>query len=79
MENGNAFDEMRRALRQAELVNRAVDQQASALLELIVGRLRHAKTFGDTNNLRALKRELRDFDAVTGRWKPLGDRSAKQE
>ena len=62
----NAFDEIERAKRQADELNRALDRQATSLAGLLKGRLRHVDWKDD---LRALKRELRDFDMTTGKWK----------
>ena len=61
----NPFDEMLRAVQVARQVNRAVDIQANAMADLLKGRLRHVSDW----NLKQLKRELRDFNIHTGRWK----------
>lgn len=61
----NAFDTMRRALREAELTQAAADEQAAAMASLLVGRLRHCGEYA----LKRLKRELRDFNIHTGTWK----------
>lgn len=62
----NAWDVMRASIQQAQSTLRAVDAYANSMADVIVGRLRKVD---DADTLRALKRELRDFDMVTGRWK----------
>lgn len=61
----NPFDAMCDAIRQARDLNTAVDRQATALAELLEGRLRHARP----HYLKKLKKQLHDFNAATGRWK----------
>lgn len=60
----NPFDELRAALEQARALNRAVDSQCNALVDLLEGRLRKASPC----RLARLKRELRDYNIHTGRW-----------
>lgn len=59
------FDEMTSALREAEETQRVADRQAERAARIAVGRLRHCSDF----TLKALKRELRDFNIHTGVWK----------
>lgn len=61
----NAFDEIRRAVQQARDVNRACDEQANTLADLLDGRLRHISGY----RLQRLKRQLQDFNAHTRTWK----------
>lgn len=61
----NAFDEMQRALQEAADVQRAADANANRMASLLRGRLRHVGRY----QLKALKRELRDFNITTGEWK----------
>lgn len=61
----NPFDDIRAAVQQARDVNRACDGQANTLADLLEGRLRHVSGY----RLAKLKRELRDFNIHTGRWK----------
>lgn len=61
----NPFDDIRSAVQQARELNRACDQQANTLADLLEGRLQHVSTC----RLTKLKRELRDFNMHTGRWK----------
>lgn len=61
----NPFDELRAALDQARMLNRALDNQADSMAHLLVGRLRNLSPY----RLSALKRELRDYNIHTGRWK----------
>lgn len=49
-----------------EQINLA-DQATRGAAQLCAGRLRKAEVWEDT--LRMLKRELRDFDMTTGKWK----------
>ena len=62
---GNRFDEMRAAVEEAKDTLRAADGVADSLASLLCGRLRHVKPW----LLRALKRELAEFNAATGEWK----------
>lgn len=65
----NPFDEVRQQVRQAREQLQAVDGVAFNMADLLVGRLRHV----DSHRVLAmLKKELRDFDAVTGKWKEPG-------
>lgn len=61
----NKFDEMREAVREAQLTLQAADDSAAAMARMLVGRLR----FAGADTLRKLKKELRQFDMVTGEWK----------
>lgn len=65
MIEGNPFDAMRSAVSQARAINRAVDDSANSMAMLLKGRLRHV----GESALKDLKRELRDFNIHTGRWK----------
>jgi hypothetical protein len=56
---------MRQAVRQAESTLTAADSVATDLAWLLRGRLRRVNR---ADHLRALKRELRDFNMRTGRW-----------
>lgn len=61
----NAFDEMSRAVQQARDIDRAVDSQLNSMADLLRGRLRKV----GPDYLAELKRELRDFNMQTRRWK----------
>ncbi len=61
----NSFDLMRQAVAEANQTMRAADDQANAMAGILRGRLRNCSEW----NLKALKRELRDFNIKTGRWK----------
>ena len=66
----NPFDEMRRAVDRARIVNSAVDDQAEAMAELLVGRLRRAsKNYRGAQAVAKLKRELAGFNMQTMVWK----------
>lgn len=65
----NIFDEVRSAVSQAKAAQRAVDESTKEMAALISGRLRAAGISQDV--LRKLKRELRDYNPHTGKWKPL--------
>ncbi len=58
--------DIRRALNGARQTLAAADTAASESAGLAVGRMRHV----DTDVCAALKRELRDFNLTTMRWKP---------
>lgn len=64
--NNNIFDEMRRAVILARDTLDAADATATDAAWLLKNRLRHVSNI---YTLRALKRELRDFDMTTGQWK----------
>lgn len=61
----NPFDEVSAAVDQAAALEYACNQNASRMARLLVGRLRHVSEW----HLKALKRELRDFNIHTGTWK----------
>ncbi len=62
---GNPFDELTAALHSAKEVQRAAESQVNSVLELIDGNLRNASPY----RLKRIKRELRDFNMLTGGWK----------
>ena len=61
----NAWDEISNAMSEARAVNRAADEHANNMAELLKGRLRHVHPY----KLAVLKRELRDFDLRVKEWK----------
>ncbi len=61
----NAWDTMRDALAEARSVMAAADDFANGAARICVGRLRKV----DWSTLKAMKRELRDFNIHTGEWK----------
>lgn len=61
----NKFDEMKVAIREAEATVKAADSIADDMARILRGRLRTVHGW----NLRALKRELADFNANTREWK----------
>lgn len=61
----NPWDELRSAIAQAKELNRACDNSANSMALLLRGRLQHV----DSWHLTALKRELRNFNMHTGKWK----------
>lgn len=61
----NHFDNMRAAMTEARQVQAAADSQADAMAHILRGRLRKVSSW----HLKALKRELRDFNMHTGEWK----------
>ena len=74
----NRFDLMRDAVKEAETTMRAADRMAVDMAAMLVGRLQavnnksYHPSISDwqrTDILRALKRELKNFDATTGKWK----------
>tara|TARA_Y100000310_G_C20214952_1_gene593098 strand:+ start:102 stop:302 length:201 start_codon:yes stop_codon:yes gene_type:complete len=66
MEEIMKFDEMEQAVRDAERTMKLANICANQLARLLVGRLRKV----DEEDLEKLKRELRDFNMHTHRWKP---------
>jgi len=61
----NIWDDVRSAMGAAKATFSAADQSASAMAEILQGRLRHVNRW----TLVQLKKELRDFDAHQKRWK----------
>lgn len=66
-----SYDEARAAMRDAQSTMKAADEVAGDIASILIGRLRcvNKSGYGGTSTLRSLKRELRDFDMTTGRWK----------
>ena len=62
----NTHDEMRVVLRGVKQAQEVADSFAGDIASLLVGRLRRGV---GTGTLEKLKRELRDFNIHTGRWK----------
>lgn len=61
------YDEIEAALlRAGEIMSRA-DRLAQRSIRFSIGRLRRLDI--DVDDLRELKRELRNFDITTGKWK----------
>lgn len=69
MIEGNKWDAVRASVDEAKAMMRAVDSQAGTMAELLCGRLRLLKSFRGVDTLRALKRELQDFNGTTGKWR----------
>jgi len=61
----NKWDEMREAYVEAEGTVRAADGIVNSMAKMLIGRLRKA----NPSLCVALKRELRDFNISTKRWK----------
>ena len=61
----NPFDDIRRAVQQAREVNRACDEQANVIADLLDSRLGHVSQY----RLKKLKAQLREFNAHTGSWR----------
>lgn len=64
----NIYD-VKKAVKEAERDIAAADSQVGEMLSLIVGRLKKVKGWNATEDLKALKKELKDFDSRTGEWK----------
>lgn len=64
----NPFDQMRAAVQAARALNRAVDDQANAIADLLEGRLENVSRY----RLARLKKQLKRFNAHTGRWDQEG-------
>lgn len=62
----NAFDQMRQAMSEAREAYRAADHFSTQMADTLRGRLRKVTS---PSALAALKRELKDFNAHTGKWK----------
>lgn len=61
----NAFDELTQALQVAREVERASSKNAEAMAALLQGNLKSVSQY----RLRALKKELDNYNMHTGRWK----------
>lgn len=61
------YDEAAQVLKAARLSAEAADSIADGVASLLVGRLRKVRS---GTALRALKKELANYDMTTGRWKP---------
>lgn len=59
---------MEKSLREAEQTLRAADNCASEMARLLKGRLRKVNDWNQST-LKALKKELSQFNANTGKWK----------
>jgi hypothetical protein len=68
---GNIWDEVRSAVRQSKATLQAADEVAGDLAQLLAPRLRSvdAGSWDNREALKALKKQLRDFDMTTGKWK----------
>jgi len=62
----NVWGEMLSAVAQSKSVLSAADSVANDMAILLVGRMHHVSSYGV---LRALKRELQDYDSKQKRWK----------
>jgi hypothetical protein len=60
----NPFDEMRREVEQAKRLFQAIDSVTNDMARLLDGRLHSVSP----SILKRLKKQLRDFNAHTGRW-----------
>lgn len=61
----NAWDTINEALRESRDLDRAIKNHASGMVDLLTGRLRGVHPW----KLTMLKRELRDFNIHTQKWK----------
>ena len=65
----NVFDTMRTAIQNARMALRAADSVTDDMVRLVVGRLRKVHTWLGKQALSDLKRELKDWNAHTKKWK----------
>lgn len=64
------YREMKEAIKSAELTLRMADMATTDMADLLVGRLRKVqKTYRGVETLKALKKELKQFDSKRGVWK----------
>lgn len=63
---GNQFDEMMKAVDEAEATLRIADRMANRMAKMLIGRLREVVYY---DVLKNLKRELRDYNMHTCQWK----------
>jgi hypothetical protein len=60
------WEQMKEAVKDAEQTIRSCDRMVDSLAEMLIGRLRKV---WDTDTLKQLKHELRDFDSRSGLWR----------
>jgi hypothetical protein len=65
------YDDVLAARQQAEITIKRADSVTREAVSLAKGRLRVAGCW--SGDLKALKRELQDFNANTGKWKERGE------
>ncbi len=67
----NIWDDIRRAVEQSKETLRAADDVTADMIRLAAPRLRSvdASDWRNRDALKAMKKQLRDFDMVTGKWK----------
>lgn len=63
------YDEMSAAVKDAERTMRLADIATDSLVQLVVGRLRKVTSWRGHDALKSLKKELRDYNMGTGKWK----------
>jgi len=64
------FSEMKKALDEAEITLKSADSIAGDMAKLLVGRLRKTgNSYQSHLALKNLKRELKDYNIRTGKWK----------
>lgn len=61
----NPFDEIRSAINQARDLNRAVEGQANAMIDLLEPHIRSVSHY----RLKSLKRLLESYNAHTNKWR----------
>ena len=61
----NTFDMINEELKKTQELERTINAQVRSMAPLLIGRLRNARV----DHLEKLKRELRDFNIHTGKWK----------
>lgn len=61
------FDTMKASIREAKRTMEVADAVAEDIAYLLIGRLRKVNS---GTALRALKKEIANYDMTTGRWKP---------
>jgi hypothetical protein len=66
----NAWDTLRDVLAQARDIDNAISSHAERMAEMLnrPGNLRRVSAY----ELKKMKRQLRDFDMTTGKWKAHG-------
>ena len=61
----NTFDMMTEALDEARATMNCADRMANKMAHILRGRLRNVAPY----NLKALKKEIKNFNSHTGEWK----------
>ncbi|WP_109438389.1 hypothetical protein [Aquimarina sp. AU119] len=63
------FSEFKDAVEDAERTIKQADEMVEKIIPMIPNRLRNINSWPGIEALRAIKKELKNFNSVTGKWK----------